>query len=110
MSVDVMMFDRDELVDTLFEWGCTNRDVVEEVLDMFGETVCDKYIILINDHYAEDSMFLLCRTLEKLFDIEDALSSIYDIDFKYIGGGGADYNWEDENKVFALAVQLKTAE
>lgn len=107
MSADVLMFDRKELIDGLIGVGCYNKEVVEDTLDMFGKTVCDKYIILVNEHYADDAMYLLCRTIESLFDIECATDLIYDTDFEYIGGGCTDYNWADDDKVFDLAVRLK---
>ena len=106
MSVDVLMFDRKELIDGLIGCGCYNGSVVEEVLDMFGKTICDKYVILIDEHQSDDSMYLLCRTLESLFDLDNVIDPIYAIDFEYIGGGCTDHNWVEDGKMVDLLMRF----
>lgn len=107
MSVDLLKFDWKTLVDHLLDNGCNNRYVVEGVLRMYGEKICDKYVILLDEHQDEDSMSMVCHIIESLFGIEDCFDTIYDIDFDYICStyGGSYIDEEEELQKFAEIIE-----
>ena len=105
MSVDVLLFDWKSIVDQIVNNGCNNRHVVEKVLQMYGEKICDKYVILLDDHKEEDSISMVCHTIESLFGIEDCFGIMYDIDFDYIcdAYGGS---YEDEEEELKRLIEI----
>lgn len=45
MSVDVFLYDWNILVDAIVDDCGHHRKVVEDILHMYGEKICDKYVI-----------------------------------------------------------------
>lgn len=107
MSVDVLKFDWNTIVDQIVNSGCGNRHVVEQVLQMFGEKICDKYVILLDDHRVEDEFNRMCHAIESLFDTEDCFNTIYDLDFEYVGGRCSDKSYEKDGELRKLAEILE---
>lgn len=108
MSINVLMFDWKVLVDHLVDYGCDNRQVVEDVLDLFGEKICDKYVILSTDYYGDlDPMFALSCAIETLFDIEDGFDLVYEVDHEYIGGADSANNGDKDDEVSVLMDKLE---
>ena len=87
-SADVLMFEWDDIVDTIVRNGCNDRHAVEDVLVLFGERICDKYVILSSSHYdsSEDSLSPLCAAIDKIFGTDDMYSTMLNAEYKYIGG------------------------
>lgn len=87
-SVDVLMFDWSTIVDSIVNKGCDNQQVVEEVLNLFGEKICDKYVILSSSYhdFSEDSVSSLCDAIDKIFGTDDMYSDVLDVKHEYIGG------------------------
>lgn len=108
MSVDVLMFDWDIIVDQIVNNGCDNRHVVEEVLQMYGEKICDKYVVLIDEHREQDAFSSMCSSIESLFDVEDCFDTIYKLDFEYIGGDYSDKSRERCGELRKLAELLES--
>lgn len=92
MSIDVLMFDWGVLTDALVEHGCDDREVVEEVLNLYGEKICDKYVMLHTDCYDPDSVYEMCDAMETIFDVEDCIGCIYDLGFNYICNNDVSYD------------------
>ena len=106
MSVDVLMFGWKSIVDQIVNHGCDNRDVVEEVLCMYGEKICDKYVIVIDEHREEDAFSVMCYALDSLFDVDDTFGTIYDLDFDYIGGDYSDKSNEKHGELRKLEERI----
>lgn len=87
-SADVLMFDWRTLVDAIMDAGCDDRYAVEDLLNLFGKTITDKYVILSSSHhdYSEDSLSPLCHAIDKVFGTDDIYSDVLDIEHEYIGG------------------------
>ena len=103
MSADMLMFDWDTIVSQIVDHGCPNRNVVEEVLQMYGEKICDNYVIMSDDHRDIDELHMVCNAIESLFDIEDCFGVVYALDFRYIGGWSSDNSYEKDRALRKLA-------
>ena len=103
MSVDVLLFDWDIIVDQIVNHDCDDRDAVEEVLLLYGEKICDKYVIVINEHLVEDGFSLVCNAIDSLFDVDNIFDVIYDLEFDYICG---DYPDDDQEVLLKLEERI----
>lgn len=62
--------------------------MVENVLNLFGKKIGDKYVILSSSHhdFNEDSLSPLCNAIDKIFGTDDMYSNVLDAESEYIGG------------------------
>lgn len=84
MDIDVLMCDWDVLTDVLVDFGCDDRAVIEKTLDLFGEKICDKYVILSTDIDGYDPVSDMCCAMDAIFDTDNCFSRVFDIEFDYI--------------------------
>ena len=87
-SAEILMFDWDIIVDGIVNSGCDDKHIVENVLNLFGEKIDDKYVILSSSYYdfGEDSLLPMCKALDKIFGTDDMYSDVLDVECEYIGG------------------------
>lgn len=104
---EVLMYDWNVLVDAMIEGGCNNQHVVEEVLHMYGEKICDKYVLLMIESFGDMCpSILLCHAFETLFDIEECDEMLFDTEHVIIGGMYSDNGGDQYTKLTKLAAQL----
>lgn len=103
-DVDILLFDWNDTIDAFMGAGCYDRHVVESVCHMYGEKVCDKYVLLLNEYaYDNDPMLSLCVALDSLFDIEDSCDALFGVKYTYIDGYPGSYL--DEEKELAVLTE-----
>lgn len=90
-SAEVLMFDWDMIVDAITHKGCDDRHIVEDILNLFGKKIGDKYVILSSSHhdFSEDSLSPMCHAIDKVFGTDDMYSDLLDVDYEHIGGWGS---------------------
>jgi hypothetical protein len=100
MSVDVFMYDWSELVDNIVDGGGYDRSVVEDVLIMYGEKICDKYVLVSDEYMGDyDPMWSMCAALKLLFDIDEPDELLFGVEDTCIKGySGSCIDEEEELK------------
>ena len=106
-DVEVFMYDWNDLVDTLAKDGHYNRYVVERVLKMYGEKVCDKYILVTDENMGDsDPMWSLYHAFDDLFGVPDFFDLLDDVGYERISGYGGSYD-DEEKELTELAEHIK---
>ena len=107
-DVEVFMYDWNDLVDTLAKDGHYNRYVVERVLKMYGEKVCDKYILVMDEKQmgGSDPMWSLYSALQYLFGTDDLFDLLSGAEYERIYGY-AGSNDDEKKELAELAEHIK---
>jgi len=87
-SADVLLFDWDDISSRITGIVYGDRHDVENILNLFGKKIGDKYVLLSSSHHdwSEDSLLPLCHALDRMFGTDDMYSAILDMEYEYIGG------------------------
>lgn len=104
-DVEVFMYDWNVLVDAIVRGGGHHRKVVEDILHMYGEKICDKYVLVTDDHMGDaDPMWSICAALTSVFEIDEPDELLFGVEYEYIKGYSGSY--EDEEHELRKFVEI----
>ena len=96
-KVDVYMHDWSALVDAIVDGGGHNREVVEGILHMYGEKICDKYVLVADESMGDaDPMCAICAALTSVFEIDEPDELLFGVEYEYIKGYSGSYEEEED--------------
>lgn len=63
MSIDLNIYDKQELLENLEKWGADNKELLMKILEACGTFIADKYVLLNNEYYGDGSPYYNVATL-----------------------------------------------
>jgi len=72
ISIDLWIYDRKPLEESLKEWGANNGELLHKILDECGYFTDDKYIILNNEYGDRSPYFAVAQLLDSAFRTPDS--------------------------------------
>ena len=96
-NVDAFLYDWNTLVDAIVDGGGYHRKVVEDILHLYGEKICDKYVLVGDENMGDaDPMWSVCAALTSVFEIDEPDELLFGVEYTYIKGYSGSYDEEEE--------------